>query len=196
MKALNAKERNSAILRFSLWLAICVIIISVPIILSAFLSDEQQNVLAGENENLIEEMNFEKEYFALKIQNVIDLMESKDANEITTDNFNAELLNIINEVKEQTKENREWRGDMYRNIMSVAEYLITASKIVSSSAENKEKKLSELNKVIVEFETCEEKLAILTDERRKRDIQEGLEEVDIQFKKAIKMLNNYKEGVK
>lgn len=196
MKALNTKERSSAILRFSLWLAICVILISVPVILSSFLSDEQQQVLAGENENLIEEMNFEKEYFALKIQNVIDLMEKKNANEISTDNFNAELLNIINEVKEQTKENLAWRGDMYRNIMSVAEYLITASKIMSSSAENKEKKLSELNKIIVEFETCEEKLAILTDERRKRDIQEGLEEVDIQFKKTIKMLINYKEGVK
>ena len=196
MKALNKKERNSAILRFSLWLLICVIIICVPIIISGFVSAEQKNIEAGESENLIEDAIFEQEYIAVKIQEIIDLMESKEAEELGAETFNAELMNILSDIQEENAENLSWRGDMYRNIAAISEYLITASKIVSSSGDTKDKQLSDLNRIIIEFESCGEDIADLNDERKKKDIYKGLDEVDEQFQKAIKMLYNYKSGIK
>lgn len=196
MKALNKKERNSAILRFSLWLLICVIIICVPIIISGFVSAEQKNIEAGESENLIEDAIFEQEYIAVQIQEIIDLMESKEAEELGAETFNAELMNILSDIQEENAENLSWRGDMYRNIAAISEYLITASKIVSSSGDTKDKQLSDLNRIIIEFESCGEDLADLNDERKKKDIYKGLDEVDEQFQKAIKMLYNYKSGIK
>lgn len=196
MKALNKKERNSAILRFSLWLLICVIIICVPIIISGFVSAEQKNIEAGESENLIEDAIFEQEYIAVQIQEIIDLMESKEAEELGAETFNAELMNILSDIQEKNAENLSWRGDMYRNIAAISEYLITASKIVSSSGDTKDKHLSDLNRIIIEFESCGEDIADLNDERKKKDIYKGLDEVDEQFQKAIKMLYNYKSGIK
>ncbi|MCD4724977.1 MAG: type VI secretion system TssO [Bacteroidales bacterium] len=196
MKALNKKERNSAILRFSLWLLICVIIICVPIIISGFVSAEQKNVEAGESENLIEDAIFEQEYIAVQIQEIMNLMESKESEELDAETFNAELVNILSDIQEKNAENLSWRGDMYRNIAAISEYLISASKIVSSSGDTKDKHLSDLNRIIIEFESCGEDIADLNDERKKKDIYKGLDEVDEQFQKAIKMLYNYKSGIK
>jgi hypothetical protein len=195
MKSLNQKERNSAILRFSLWLFICVIIICVPVIISLFVTNEQRGIQAGENEALIEEINFEREFFAVEIQKILDLMKKRETNEINGESFNAELMNVVTEIKEKTTGVLEWRGDMYRNIVNIAEYLITANKIMSYSADNREKQLSELNKVILEFESCGETIADLNDEKKKKDLQQGLNDVESQFKRALKMLNNLKSGL-
>ncbi|TFH33764.1 MAG: hypothetical protein E4G95_09260, partial [Bacteroidia bacterium] len=113
MKALNKEERNSAIFRFSMWLLICVLIICIPVILSAYLPAEQQNIEAGENENLIEDAKFEREYIAVRVQEIMDLMKRRAGNDIDADSFNAELTNIFSDVSEQTVEAVNWRGDMY-----------------------------------------------------------------------------------
>jgi len=196
MKALNKQERSSAIFRFSLWLLICVLIICLPIIISAFVSAEKQNIQAGENETLIKDVIFERECIAVKIQNVMDLMENKKTNKIDTDSFNAELKNIVTDITKQTEEDLTWRGDMYRNMLAICDNLITANKIMSFSVDNKDKQLSELNKIILEFETCGENIADLNDEKKKKDIFNALDKVEEQFKKAFKMLNNYKSGIK
>lgn len=195
MKALNAKERNSAILKFALWLLVCVLVISLPIIISSFISSEKQNVLNKENENLIEDINFEREYFAVQIQKILDLMRSKEANKINSDTFNAELMNVVNDIKKQTEQVQEWRGDMYRNTTAIAEFLVSANKVMSSSADSKDKQLSDLNKIILEFESCNENLVDLGGEK-KRDIYEALDEVEEQFNRALKMLNNYKSTLR
>jgi len=195
MKALNTKERNSAILRFSLWLLVCVLIISLPIIISSFISYEKQSISNKENENLIEDINFEKDYFAVQIQKIMDLMKSKESNGINSDTFNAELMNVISDIKKQTEQIKEWRGDLYRNTVSIAEYLITANKIMSSSADSKDKQVGDLNKIILEFESTGENLADLSSEK-KRDIYEAIDGVQEQFSKALKMLNNYKSTLR
>jgi len=196
MKALNNKERNSAIIKFSLWLLICVIIVSVPVILTAFIKTEQKNVEAEENKNLVEEINFEREFFAGQIQKIMGLMQNRDSKKTDIDSFNAELICIISEIKKQTDTIQNWRGDMYRNVVSISEYLVAANKVMSSSSTNKDKLISDLDKIIVEFETCGENITELADQRKKRDMQAGLSEVDKQFKRAVKLLNNFKSQVK
>jgi hypothetical protein len=89
----------------------------------------------------------------------------------------------------------EWRGEMYKNIVTIAEYLIKANKVMSLSSGQKEKQISELNSIILEFEGCGDDIADLSNERNKKDFQQGIKKVDKQFKKAIKMLENYKSGI-
>ena len=192
MKALNKSERNSAIMRFALWLFICVLIICLPVITITLLKGEQQDLQASENKALISEINFEREYFAVQIQKILDLMKSRQTNEINSDTFNAQLLNIVSDIKTQTEAELNWRGDMYRNVVVIAEYLIAANKLMTYSDENRDKQLNDLNKIIVEFENCGEGIADLNSERRKKDIYQAISDVDRQFKKAFKMLNNFK----
>ncbi len=196
MKALNKKERNSAIIKFSLWLLICVIIVSVPVILTAFVKTEQKNVEAEDNKTLVEEINFEREFFAGQIQKIMGLMQNRDSKKTDIDSFNAELISIISDIKKQTDTIQNWRGDMYRNVVAISEYLVTANKVMSSSSTNKDKLISDLDKIIVEFETCGENITELADQRKKRDMQAGLSEVDKQFKRAVKLLTNFKSQVK
>jgi len=195
MKALNKEERNSAIFRFSMWLLICVLIICIPVILSAYLPAEQQNIEAGENENLIEDANFEREYIAVRVQDIMDLMKRREVNDIDAESFNAELTNIFSDISEQTVKAVNWRGDMYRNIVAISEYLITANRIMSASNDTREKQVSDINKIILEFESCGEDLVDLSDEKKKKDIYESLDEVQEQFQRSLKMLNNYKSGL-
>ncbi len=196
MKALNKQERNSAIIKFALWLLVSVLIICLPILFSSTLSNEQQSIVAGENENLIEDVNFERDTIAVKIQEIMNLIKSKDANELDADSFNAELMNIFSDITNQTQDIQNWRGDMYRNMVSISGYLISANKIVSTSGENKDKQISELNKIILEFESVKDNLSDLGDERKKKDIQNGVNDVSKEFQKALKMLDNYKSSLK
>ena len=195
MKALNKSERNSAILRFSLWLSICVLIICLPIVIITLLKGEQQDLQARENKALVSEINFEREYFAVQIQKILDLMKSRQTNDINSETFNAQLLNIVSDIKKQTENELNWRGDMYRNVVVIAEYLIAANKLMTYSVENKDKQLNDLNKIIVEFENCGEGIADLNSEKKKRDIYQAINDVDRQFKKAFKMLDNFKAGL-
>jgi len=194
MKALNKQERNSAILRFSLWLLICVLIICVPVIFTAFVPHEQQNISTGEKEILIKDAAFERNYIAIKVQEITDLMARKDANEIDPDVFSAELMNIFSDISKHSDADTSWRGDMYRNIVDISKFLIVANKIVSSSGENKGKQLEDLNSILLEMESCSDALSNLNDEKKKKDISNGLTNLEIDFKKVIKMLNNYKSG--
>ena len=195
MKALNKQERNSAILKFSLLLLVCVVIICGSIIISAFVSSEQKKLGAQANENLMEELNFEKEYIAVKIQEVKDLMDEKMSNEIDADSFNAELKNILSDVSDEIEENLTWRGDMYRNIVTISDYMIVAGKIVSSSGDVKDKHLKDVNKIIIELESSREDLKDLNNEKKKKDIYKGLDEIEEQLQKVHKMLLNYRSGL-
>ena len=195
MKALNKQERNSAILKFSLWLFVCVVIICGSIIISAFVSSEQKKLGAQANENLMEELNFEKEYIAVKIQEVKDLLDQKMSNEIDADSFNAELKNILSDVSDEIEETLTWRGDMYRNIVTISDYMIVAGKIVSSSGDVKDKHLKDVNNIIIELESSREDLKDLNNEKKKKDIYKGLDEIEEQLQKVHKMLLNYKSGL-
>ena len=192
MKALNTKERNSAILKFSLWLFESVLIISVPVIFTSFVSHEQNKIDSGENKKMVEEIKFDREYIAVKIQEIIDLMEIKDNDEIDPDSFNAQLTNILSDMTKQTEDDLTWRGDMDRNIVAISKYLISANKIVSSSGENTKDQVSDLNDIIVDFESSRDDLADMSSQKKKKDLRKDANNVKRQLQKSIKKLENFK----
>jgi hypothetical protein len=203
MKALNKQERNSAILRFSLWLLICVLIICVPVMLTGLLRQEQHDVNTGEKEMLIKEVNFEKDYIATKVQEIKDLMDRKNANEMDADVFNAKLTNINSDITEHSTADTSWRGTMYRNIVIISEHLIEAKRIEiekgatqAKDMENKEQMIKDLDNIILELESCKENLADLNSQKKKKDISNGLDDVLQQLQRVLKLMNNYKSGLK
>lgn len=196
MKALNKQERNSAILKFSLWLLISVLIICVPICITAFMPVEQENLEEQETEELVEEVNFEKDYFAVKINEINELMNRKEAGEVDIDSFNAELKNHLTDMTKQTENDLTWRGDMFRNVIAAYDYLIVANRIVTSSGDKTEDQLAGVSEVIIELDAVIEDLADLSDQKKKKDIYEGLDEIQEQLAKVQKMLINYKATLK
>jgi hypothetical protein len=196
MKALNQQERNSAILKFSLWLFICVVIICVPIIITGFVSKEQKTIDSGEKEVLVKEASYERTYIATKIQQITDLMARKDAKQIDGDIFNAELMNILSDITKRSEADTSWRGAMYGNIVNISKFLITANKIVSSSGDNKAKQSEDLDKIITELESCSADVSDLNNQKKKKDLAKGVDETDKQLKKIIKLMDNYKAGLK
>ena len=195
MKALNTKERNLATLRFALWLFICVVIICVPVILTTYLSQEQRKISTIDNENMMDKIAFEKDFIAHKIQKVIDLTNKKKSGKLDADTYNAELTNIFSDINGQIKSDLTWRGDMYRNMVAIAQYLIVANKIVSKSGEDKAKQTSGLDQIILELEGCHDDIKDLTDEKKKKDIYKGVNDVEKQVQKILRMLDNYKASL-
>lgn len=210
MKALNKQERNSAILKFSLWLLICVLIICVPILLTGFLPHEQQTVNTKEKEDLTKEVNFEKDYIATKIQEIKDLMDEKNANEVDADVFNAKLMSINTEISERSNADTSWRGAMYRNIADISEYIISANKIKAKEQESKEKEqekqvkqgenidsqVKELAAIITKLENCKVYLDDLNNQNKKKDLAKGVSETLYKVNEVLSMLKTYKEGLK
>jgi hypothetical protein len=192
MDAINKKERNSAILRFAFWFTLALLLVCVPIILTTSLKGDQLNQREKENERLIREINFEKNYFAIQIQKIMDLMKSKQGGNLDSETFNAGLYNIISGIKTQTDSIPSWRGDLYKNVVTIAEYLIKANKVIDESSNGQARQADKIDDVIMAFQNCQDQITDLCSETNKKDFHKGIKKVDSDFKRAIKMLEGMK----
>jgi hypothetical protein len=196
MKALNNKERNSAIFRFALWLFICVLIICVPVIFSSFLTGEKTKYINSKSQDdltkLGREARYEKDTLSVQIKTILELMKNSDSEKSKIETFNAELINIVKDIETQTASRNDWRGEMYKNISIISGYLIESNKILNEDRSSKDKQSDKLSDIIMEFETCGEEITNLCSEKNRRDFQSGIKRVDTHYKKAMKMLNSYK----
>jgi hypothetical protein len=195
MKALNKQERNSAILKFALLLLLCVVIICVPIIITTFTSKEQQTIENEQKDSLVKATNFEKGYVATKVQEIVDLMDQRDTQDIDPDYFNAQLVNILSDITQHSEGDTSWRGVMYTNIVTISKYLIEANKILASSGNDKDQQTKDLGIIVIEFEKLQGDLKDLYNERRKKDITSGLNDVANQLNIEIKKLKNFKSSL-
>jgi hypothetical protein len=192
MDALNKKERNSAILKFALWFLISIVIVCVPVLLTKSLKGAQLNQREKENERLINEINFEKDYFAIEIQKIMDLMKRKQEENLDPDTFNAGLFTIVSEIKTRTDTIPSWRGEMYKNVVTIAEYLVKANKAIDESSSGKARQADKMSDVIMAFQNCQDQITDLCSESNKKDFHKGIKKVDSEFKRAMKMLDNLK----
>ncbi len=194
MKALNTKERNSSIFKFSMWLLTGVLIICVPIIFSSFLSKDQGIEKGDKNERMATAVKFEREYIAVKIQEIINLMESKSDAESDAGVTSTFLGIIYNEIKDTTKTDTTWRGKMYRNIVTLSGQIVRANNIESDSGGEKEGLATDLNDIIAEIQKHYEKFDNLSDGSgsTKKKIRDKVGDINADFKASITKLNNLK----
>lgn len=199
MEALNKKERNAAILRFALWFALCILVICVPIILTTYVPEAKCREINKGNDSILMQIEFERGYFAVKIKDILFLMKENQEGKIIAEEFNAKLMNIIEEIKVRTQNQNDWRGNMYRDVIFIANYLIeannkliSADKILEEAKKNMEeadKKVAEAEKKVTDMEKkiaeSKEKLADFK-ERTKKD----LNKINTEFENFGKEIND------
>ncbi|MGB8490642.1 MAG: hypothetical protein WCE64_06245, partial [Bacteroidales bacterium] len=142
MKALNTKERNTAILRFSLWVIVCVLIICIPVIFAVALpankDKEKLKVMQVELAKFQEEVaklnreiRFDKDTLALQIRSISNILDKINADLSNVDSYNIELINAVNNIEADTTGKAKWRSEMYKNISDISRRLTKANKIIN-----------------------------------------------------------------
>jgi hypothetical protein len=196
MKALNTKERNSAIVRFSLWLIICVLIICIPLIFAVvFPSFRNNDVNKGAQTELAKlnrEVMFYKDTLARQIRNIFDIEKRFYADKSKVATYNLELMNIAKNLEADTSGMAKWGVEMCKNISAISKDLIEANEILGKSEEGKSVDQDKLNSVIIEFQSVADDVSNLLNYKSKNTLHDGLVRIDKQLKKAVKLLEALK----
>jgi hypothetical protein len=197
MKALNTKERNSAILRFSFWLIICALIICIPVIFAIVLpSFRNINVNKGNQAELAKlnrEILFLKDTLARQIRDISDIQEKFDADKSKGATYNLELLNIARKLEADTAGRTVWMVELYKNISAISEDLIEANEIRGKAGEIKAIDKDNLNNVIIEFQSIADDVKKQLNFKSARTLHDALVRIDNQLTKAMKKLEALKQ---
>lgn len=199
MEALNKKERNSAILRFSMLLILCVIIICVPVLLSSFLSvgqgKEIEEKYGAELTKMNNDISFVRDTFAVNIQKIKKLLESSESGDTDTESFLASLTNISDDIKIQPEGKSDWKGELNDNLKYISNCLADSFKSKKKGESSKENLQSEFADIIVELQSCTDQMNDLSNENDKKDVRRGVKKVNNQCKKALMMLENLRSKI-
>jgi hypothetical protein len=196
MKALNAKERNSAILRFSLWLLVCILVISVPLYFLVILPGEKRKIVneacQEELSELKREVQYERDTLAVRIGKINQLINTKGADNSDIDAFNAELLTIVNAIEADTLKNTDWHKELYKDLSAISRNLIKSNKIIINSNNTNASQSDKLRDIQLEFQTIQETVTRLSKAKSKNSLQGGLVKVSQDLNKAIRKLDGLK----
>jgi hypothetical protein len=197
MKALNTKERNSAILKFSLWMAICVVIICLPIILIPYLSGQKNQVVSSKSQDDLSMLTrvsvFQKDTLSVQLSKIAELIKkAEDSDNSKIESINDEIKYVVKSIESQTASKTDWRGDMYRNITAISDHVIQSNRVLTEGKGDIEKIQEKLDGAKTELESIGEEIKALCHEYTKKDFHKGILKVDADFTKAMKMLNSIK----
>jgi len=199
MEALNKKERNSAILRFSMWLFVSVVIICLPVILSVTFSKEKNKLNKEEYKNelsrLTSEVNFVKDTFAVNLQKIEKLIKSSKEGNADIESFMASLININEDIRLQPEGKMDWRGEMNNNLKGISDYLKELYPSMKKGESNKADLQGDFGDIIVELESCTDQMNTLSSEMDKKVFHREIKKVNNQCKKALIMLKNLQSRI-
>jgi hypothetical protein len=199
MEALNKKERNSAILRFSMWLFLSVVIICLPVLLSVSLSKGKNKInkeeYKSELSRLTSDVNFVKDTFAVNLQRIEKLIVSAKEDNTDIESFMASLTNIIEDIKLQPEGKMDWKGEMNNNLKGMSDYLKEAYPSMKKGESNKADLQGDFGDIIVELESCTDQMNTLSNEMDKKVFHREIKKVNNQCKKALIMLKNLQSRI-
>jgi hypothetical protein len=203
MKALNTKERNSSILRFSLWLIICVLVICIPVLfLVVFPSNKDKEELKVTQAELVKyqdevaklnrEMLFLKDTLAHQINDINNIQKKFEANKSKVATYNLELLDIANKLEADTAGKVKWRVEICKDISSISKDLIEANEIISKPDNGKPIDQDKLNAVVIEFQSISDDVTKQLPFKSANTLHEAFVRIDKDLKKAIRQLGALK----
>jgi hypothetical protein len=194
MKALNAQERNSAILRFVLWLVICLVIISIPVIFLVILPAERNklvNAACQQEKSILEnKIQYEKDTFALRIGKLYRLVKDTDESEIQS--FNTELLIMASTFEADTLKKDDWQVKKAREIAEISRNLLREEKraIVTNDVVSIPKE--KFSNIIVELQTISAKAMKVSESKSENSLKGGLIKLSQDLDKQIRILQSSK----
>jgi septal ring factor EnvC (AmiA/AmiB activator) len=199
MKALNTKERNSAILRFLLWLIVCVLIICIPVIFAVVLpaNKDKEKLKATQAElakcqeevtKLNREINFDRDTLALQIRTIRKILDKITADMSNVETYNIELSAIANNIEADTTGKARWRGEMYTNISEILRRISRANKIIVKDDAKYTIDKAKFDAIVIEFQSISEDVTKQLPFKSANTLHEAFVRIDKDFRKAMKQL--------
>jgi hypothetical protein len=199
MKALNTKERNSAILRFSLWLMICVLIICIPVLFTVVFPAYRDNEkckeimkeLAKSREevaNLNREISFFKDAVAGQIREITIIETKFNTDKSKVNLCNQELLNIEGKLNSDTIGKAKWMVEMNKNLSAISSDFRSANDLISQSGKGGNVDIAKLNAVIKEFQKIADDIGNQLQFDAKNTLKAAFKRINADIKPAMENL--------
>jgi len=117
MEPQNKPERNKSIRRFSALFIGGILLVAIPLYLTMRLPGRENRLTSEELQNLQAQLDFQRDYFALRMDSVKHLLDSYDTDGIDIDKLNADIGFLLSEMENSIAEDTSWRFNMYENII-------------------------------------------------------------------------------
>ena len=117
MEAQNTKERKKVTFRFSVLFIACILLVAIPLYFTIGLPGKESKQTSEELQILQEKSDFQKDFFAVRMDSVKHLMDSYDSDGVDRDKLNADIGFLLSEMANSIAGDTSWRFNMYENII-------------------------------------------------------------------------------
>jgi hypothetical protein len=136
MEPQNRKERRIVFQRFLALFIVGILLVTIPFYFTIRLPDRENKHTSAELQDLQEQVNFQRDYFAVRLDSVKQLLDSYDSKNEDIDMLNADIGFILSEMEKSIAADSTWRYGMNENII---QSLLSIKKTKSSLLEIEEK---------------------------------------------------------
>jgi len=117
MEPKNKKERRKFFLRALALFITGILIVMVPFYFTIRLPQKENKITSNELLVLQEQMNFQKDFFAVRMDSVKRLLDSYNSQKVDIDKLNADIGFLLSEMEQSIATDTTWRAGMYNNIV-------------------------------------------------------------------------------
>lgn len=159
MKPLNKKDRTNAFLKFLAIFILGILIVLIPFYFLIRLPDKVEEVKTIELTGFEEQIDFQRDYFAVQMDSVRTLLNMFKNPGIDLDRLSANIGILLAEMEAKIAKDDTWRGKMNKNIIDTYSdlKLAKASGVdVSDDLSDLEEEIDELKEKLQE---CKDDLA-------------------------------------
>ncbi len=117
MEPQNNKERKIVIRRFIAMFAAGVLLVTIPLYFTIRLPERENKQASEDLQNLQEQVNFQKDYFAVRVDSVKHLLDSYDSKNVDIDKLNADIGFILSEMENSIAADTSWVFAMNKTII-------------------------------------------------------------------------------
>ena len=117
MEPQNKKVRRNVFLKFFALFITGILLVTIPFYFTISLPDRENKDTAEELQTLQEQVNFQRDYFAVRMDSVKGLLDSYDSKSVDIDMLNADIGFLLSEMEKSFAADTSWRHGMYKNVV-------------------------------------------------------------------------------
>ncbi|MCK5279919.1 MAG: hypothetical protein KAK04_15295 [Cyclobacteriaceae bacterium] len=117
MEPQNKNKRRKVFLRFLALFIIGILLVTIPLYFTIRLPQQENKLTSEELHTLQEQVIFQRDYFAARMDSVKNLLDSYDSKDVDIDMLNADIGFLLSEMEKSFAEDTSWRKYMYENIV-------------------------------------------------------------------------------
>jgi len=117
MEPENKKELKAHFNKFLALFIVSVLILLIPFYFTIRLPAMENNMQAGELKNIQEKVEFQRDFFTVRMDSVMQLMELYSSKSVDIDKLNADIGFLLSEMENAIVEDTTWWAGMNHNIV-------------------------------------------------------------------------------